>query len=281
MASNAFPAANIAPYIPEMWSLTALKAYESKLVIAQNLDRRYEKQLNYGDILNVPNLSNFGDATAVDLTVEQTLVTTIQNTTQIVVNYHYYKSIGEGYGEQAQDRPDFLTTALPKCAYSVAKILDDLIADLVNGLTTNTAGTEGSALIADTFIAAYEGLNESDVDSADRFWVLDPESITDIIGTDYFIRMDYGVEGVHQNGFEGRKILGSPVYMTTNLNVINTTYHAALYAQKEWVAIIQEVAPTVYKGDWWQKFTNVVGVRSLFGIKQMRETAGCWIKTRS
>ncbi len=281
MASNAMTAANIAPYIPEMWSLKVLAEYEKSLIVAQHCDRQYQSELKYGDTLNVPNLSNFTGAQTVNLTLDLTLVPTVQNTTQIIVNYQYYQAVGEGFAEEIQDRPDFLPAALGKCAYDVAKILEDKILILVNSLTTNTAGTEGDELTVDTFLSAYEGLNESDVPENDRAWFIDPESVTDIIGTDFFVRMDYVPEGIHTNGFQGRQILGSPVYMTNNLNVINSSYHAAVYFQKEWVAIISQEAPTVFKFYWDEKFTDVVGVRTLFGIAQMRETAACWIKTRS
>lgn len=281
MANNAMTSTNIAPYIPEMWSLKVKSAYENALVIASHCDRRYQEELKYGDTLNVPNLSNMGTASTVSLTADITLYEIVQNTDAIIVNYQWYKAVGEGFMEMLQDRPDFLEASLSKCVYSVASMLDNTISYLVNSLTTNTAGTEGDPLKVATFIDAYEGLNENDVPDNDRVWILDPESITDILGTDYFVRMDYVAGSIHTNGFQGRQILGAPVYMTNALNVINTSYHAAVYFQKDWVAIIQQLAPTIFTGDWWQKFTKVTGVKTLVGLKQMREPNACWIKTRS
>ena len=281
MASNAIVAANVAPYIPEMWSLIVKAAYEANLVIASHCDRKYEKELKYGDTLNVPNLSNFTGAQTVDYNTDLTLVETVQNTDQIIINYHYYQAIGLGEAEQIQDRPDFLKAAMGKCGYDIAKIMDDTIADLVNSLTTNTVGTEGTALSVDAIIAAYEGLNEQDVPENDRVWVVDPESVTDLLKLDYFVRMDYIPDSVVSKGFQGRQIFGSPVYMTTNLNVINSSYHAAIYFQKDWVAVISQEAPTPFMFEWPQKFSKVIGVKDLWGIKQMREPAACWIKTRS
>lgn len=281
MANNAMTSANIAPYIPEMWSLKVKSEYENALEIANKCDRRYQEELKYGDTLNVPNLTNMGGASDVNLTEDITLYEVVQNTDQIVVNYQWYKTIGEGFFEMAQDRPDFLAEVLTKCSYSVAKKLDDTVGILVNSLSTNAVGTEGDALKVATFIAAYEGLNENNVPDNDRQWILDPESITDILGTDYFVRMDYVSESIHTRGFQGRQILGAPVFMTNNLNVINSSYHAALYFQKDWVAIISQVRPTIIAEDWWQKFTKVTGVKTLVGLKEMREPNACWIKTRS
>ena len=264
-----------------MWSIQVKGAYESALEIANHCTRKYEKELKYGDTLNVPNLSNFGTAEVVSYTADMILYDVVQNTTQIIVNYQIHKSVGIGFMEAAQDRPDFLKVSLGKCAFSCAKYLDDKVAALVNSLTTNTAGTEGSPLIADTFIAAFEGLNENDVPPGGRVWCLDPESITDILGIDYFVSKDYGNPDLHTTGYQNKMILGSPVYMTTNLNVINTSYHAAVYFQEDWVAVISEIAPRINAFRWDEKFTDVSGVYTVFGIAQMREPSACWIKTRS
>lgn len=280
MASNAIPAANIAPYIPEMWATIVLAAAEANLVLGNHVDRRYEKQLSYGDTLNVPNLADFGDANTVDTTTDLTLYTTTQTCVQVVVNYNYYQAVGLGEMEQIQDRPDFLKAAMGKCGYSVAKMIDTKLGILINGLGP-TAGTEGSALTTDVMIECYEDLNANNVPDTDRVWIFDPKSITDLMKIDYFIRYDYVPEGVVSKGFQGRQIFGSPVYMTSNLNVINTSYHAATYLHKEALALLSQQVPTVFMFEWPEKFTKVIGAKTVFGVAEMRDTFGVWIKTRN
>jgi hypothetical protein len=280
MTSNAIPAANIAPFIPEMWSLIVTAAAENELTIGNHVTRQYETELKYGDTLNVPNLANFGDANAVDLTTELTLYTTTQTCAQIVVNYNYYQAVGLGDQEQIQDRPDFLKAALEKCGYSVSKMIDDKLADLFNGFGPSE-GTEGTALTADVLINCYADLNTNAVPDNERVWIFDPYSLTDLLKLDYFIRYDYVPEGVVSKGFQGRQIFGAPVYMTQNLNVVNTSYHAATYMHKNALTLLSQQSPTVFTFDWPQKFTKVVGVKTLFGVKEMRDTYGVWIKTRN
>lgn len=280
MASNAISATNVAPFIPEMWSLIVLAAAENNLVIGDKVDRRYESELKYGDTLNVPNLSDFGDATAVNTVNDLTCISTLQNSTPIVVNYNYYKAIGLGEAEQIQDRPDFLKASLEKCGYSVSKMVDSLLALLFKGFT-KTEGTEGTAWTADLLINCYQDLNANNVPDTQRAWFIDPATVTDLLKLDYFIRYDYVPEGVVTRGFQGRQIFGAPVYMTTNLNVVNTSYHAATYMHKEALALISQQAPTVFQFEWPQRFTKVVGVKSLFGIAEMRDTFGVYISTRN
>lgn len=281
MGSNAITATNVAPFIPELWSTIVKAAAESDLPFAQRVDRKYEKELNYGDTLNVPNLANFGDANAVSTTADLTLYDTVQNTNAIIVNYHYYQAVGLGTREQIQNRPDFLKAALTKCGYSVYKMMDDILADLVNGLTA-TVGTEGSALTSGVLINAYESLNGNDApEGADRSWIFDPKSVTDLLGIDFFVRMDYIPDSVVTKGFQGRQIFGSPVYMTTNLNVINTSYHAAAYVHKEAFTLLSQMLPKIDYFEWPEKFTTVARVQALFGVYKMRDTFGVWIKTRN
>ena len=281
MASNAILTTNVAPFIPEVWSLIVLAATENELVFANHVDRRFEKDLTYGDRVNIPNLSNLGNANAVNTSVDLTLYDDLQNTTTLIVNYHYYQAIGLGKMEQLQDRPDFLEAALQKCGYSVGKMMDDILADLVNSLT-KSEGSEGNALTSDILINCYEDLNTNAVPADDRAWILDPKSITDLMKLDYFIRYDYVPEGVVSKGFTGRQIFGAPVYMTQNLNVINTSYHAAVYMHRQALALASQQTPQVFRFDWPQHFTpNVVGVDAIFGVVELRDTFGIWIKTRN
>ena len=280
MTSNAIPAANIAPYIPELWSTTVLAATEAELLFANHVDRRFEKDLKYGDTLHIPNLADFGDANAVDYTTDLALYTTIQTCTNIIVNYQYYQAVGVGDMEQIQNRPDFLKVALEKCGYSVGKMVDDTIADLVNGLD-KSEGAEGSALTADVLINCYTDLNLNNVPDSNRVWIFDPYSIQDLLKLDYFVRYDYVPEGVVSKGFQGRQIFGAPVYMTSNLNVIITSYHAAVYMHKEALALVSQEKPQIFTFRWPEKFTDVVGVKTVFGVAEERDTFGIWIKTRN
>lgn len=280
MTSNAIPAANIAPYIPEIWSTIVIAATEADLLFANHVDRKYEKDLKVGDVLHVPNLADFGDANTVDNTTDLTLYTTIQTCSNIIVNYNYYQAVGVDDIEQIQNRPDFLTAALEKCGYSVAKMIDDKLADQVNGLG-KSEGSEGTALTADVLINCYTDLNLNNVPDKDRVWIFDPYSIQDLLKLDYFVRYDYVPEGVVSKGFQGRQIFGAPVYMTSNLNVINTSYHGAVYMHKDCMALVTQMKPTVFRFEWPQKFTHVVGVKTVFGVAEMRDTFGIWIKTRN
>lgn len=281
MAATIWPAANVAPYIPEIWSKIVQVATESNLAFATHVDRRFEGELTYGDTVRIPLMPDFSTANAVVTTQDIELFNTALTCTNVIVNYWYQKSVGLSQMEQLQDHPDILVTALKKCGYSVSKIIDTTLAILVNStFTTYGEGTQNSALTADVLINCYEDLNAADAPSDDRVWIFDPESITDLLKLDYFIRYDYVPEGVVAKGFQGRQIFGSPVYMTTNLNGYANS-HEAVYMHKEGLVLLQQKAPTIHAFDWPQRFSQVVGVSAIFGCLGARATFGVCINTRT
>jgi len=281
MAATIWPAANVSPWIPEIWGTIIQMATEADLVFATHVDRRFEAQLTYGDTVRIPILADFGTADAVNTTADLDLYNTTQTCTNVVVNYWYQKSVGLAEKEQLQDHPDILVAALQKCGYAISKNIDSALATLVNStFTTYGEGTQNSALTADVLINCYEDLNEADAPQGDRVWVFDPESITDLLKLDYFVRMDYIPDSVVTKGFQGRQIFGSPVYMTTNLNGFADS-HEAVYMHKEGLVLLQQKAPTVHAFAWPQRFSNVVGVSTLYGVLGARAAFGVCICTRS
>ena len=272
-------AGNVAPYIPELWSTIVQVAEESNLVFGLHCDRRFEAELAYGDWLHIPLIADFGSPSAINTTNDLTTYSTNQTCVNICVNYHYQQSVQLGEVEQLQDHPDILVNALKKCGYSVSKQMDTHLGALVTG-GTSSEGTMNTALTADVLINAYEGLNELDVPDGDRLWVFDAESITDLLKLDYFVRMDYVADSVVSKGFSGRQIFGAPVYMTTNL-AGTATGHEAAYYHPEAILLVSQMSPTVFRFDWPQRFSQVVGVKTLYGVRLARANYMVTINTRS
>jgi len=288
MASNAFNATALNEWVPEYQSAKAQIAYEYNLVIAPLVDRTFEALLKFGDTLNIPQLANFGAANNAATTADLELYVYQTEKTNIAVNQWKYKAVGVSYKENIQNYPEFLTGATTKCSYSVAQAVDTYLAELFGGATgaagfTNSVGSDGAALTDDVMLSAKEYLDLADVPFSDRALILDPESLTDLMKIDKFLRDDYVARGAVEsaNGLIGKSIYGGKVYSTNNLRALNTTYHLAALMHKQAIAMIQQKAPTVERFDWWQKFTSVVRVQCIFGANLVRAGNGVRIKTRS
>jgi len=278
MASNAMAAANILNYVPELWSKSVKADVEHALVIASHVDRQYQADLTVGDRIHVPNVANL-TANAVNTEQDITLNDAIQNEDIIIINQWYEAAVGIQDMHLAQITPVSLQTLSKKSGYAIAKQIDTYLAGLFNEFS-QTVGTEGSAIKDDVLLQAKEYLDLADAPFEGRVLIIDPESLTDLLKIDKFVRMDYVPGGAVQNGQVGR-IYGCDVFVTNNLEAINTSYHGAAMMQKEAIALIMQQEPKTVTWHWDERHTHVIQCTAIWGALEMRDTFGVWIKTRS
>ena len=280
MASNPMAAANLANYIPSIWAKEVLADVESKLVTGALVDRSFEAFAKAGgNKIVVPHMANIS-ANAVNTAADMTLYDAVQNVTNIDIDKFYDIGVAVDDIVQLQTNPKYFALVKNKLAYGLAKQIDSDVNGLFNSFS-QSVGTEGVALTETQFIEAYEYLNEADAPEEGRAWVLDPESITDLLGRDWFVKMDYVGDNVAKTGFTGRQILGAPVYITTNLEVINTNYHGAAYFQKEAIALVLQMPEKWEVARLPLRHSDAIIGLVAYGVKEMRDTFGVWIKTRS
>jgi len=270
---------NVANYVPQIWSKEVKAAVENKLVVAKLVDRSYEKELSFGDKLNIADLTNVS-ANAVNTEQDLTLSDVIQNTTQLIINYWYEANIGENHMMRIQNRPDYLNKARAKCGYAIAKQIDTSLNTLFADFD-NSVGADGSALTDDVLLAAKEYLDLADAPFEGRALVIDPESLTDLLKIDKFVRMDYGAKNTVIGTGQIGRIYGCDVYMTNNLYALNTNYHNAAMFQKEALALVMQDEIKTEQRDWWQRHVDVIVCTALWGCIEMRGDFGVRIKTRS
>jgi N4-gp56 family major capsid protein len=270
--------ANIANYVPEVWSTLVLAEAESQLVCVKCVDRKYETGYSYGDVVHVADLLNIS-ATEVNTSNDATLYDTVQNKTDITINQWYHAGVSEPDAIRKMSRPDYLKLVTSKLGYALAKQMDTSVNALFNAFTQNV-GTEGAALTDDVLLKAKEYLDLADAPQENRVLIIDPESLTDLLKIDKFVRMDYVPGGVVQKGMVGR-IYGCDVFTTTNLTAINTSYHAATMMHKEAIAMIVAMEPRMTAFRDWKRFSDGIMCDALWGLAEMRDTFGVWIKTRS
>jgi len=272
---------NVANWIPTIWSKQVLAAVEHSLVTGALVDRSYEQYARAGGSrIVVPNLANL-TAAAVNTDQDLTLYGATQGATNIDVNYFFDVGVGLSDIEDLQINPDYMEKVKGKVAYSLAQVIDWNTNALFAGFDT-AVGTTGSALTEDDLIEAYENLNEADAPFTDRAWVFDPESITDLLKQDYFIRMDYVPGSVVSQGFQGRQIFGSPVYISTNLTVYGSTNeHMSGYFQREAIALVMQMQPKFEVARLPLQHSDAIIGLCAYGLMEMRGTFGVLINCRS
>jgi len=280
MAADPITATNLANYIPAIWSKEVLADVEANLVAGALCDRSYEGYVSGGgNKIVVPHLAEIS-AAAVNTATDMTLYDAVQNATNIDIDQKYDIGVLVDDINKMQTNPKYFDKVRAKLAYGLSKQIDTSVTALYNAFS-QSVGTEGTALTETQIIDAYEYLNEANAPASDRAWVFDPESITDLLGRDFFVKMDYVPDSVVKNGFQGRQIFGSPVYMTTNLEAINTNYHGAAYLHKEAIALVVQLQPKFEVARIPLRHGDAIIGLCVWGVKEMRDTFGVWIKTRS
>ncbi len=280
MATAPITATNLANYIGTVMSKDVQMFVESNLVLGGLSDRSYERDAREGgNVIQVPMFLEIS-ANAVNTAADMTLYNTLQTKKLINLNVAYDIGVAIDDINQMQTNPKYWTRVRDACAYGLIKAIDTTVGTYVNDFS-QTVGTEGSAITEDVILQAYEYLNSADAPASDRCWIFDPESVTDLMKLDMFVKMDYVADPVWKTGFTGRQILGSPVYLTTHLEAINTSYHAACYMHKEALALVVQIPPKFEVWRWELRHSDAISGLVLYGVEEMRDTFGVWIKTRS
>lgn len=272
----------LANWIPVVWSKLILADVENSLVTAALCDRSYEQFATAGgDTIVVPHLAEIS-ANVVNTELDMTLYSAGQDTTNIAIDKKYDLGVAVSDLDQIQTNPKYFDKVRSKLAFGLAKQLDINCNVEFLASFSNTVGTTGAALTEDDLIKAYEHLNASNAPHQDRAWVFDPASITDLLKLDYFIRMDYVPGSVVSQGFQGRQIFGSPVYISTNLDKYNSTNeHQSGYFQREAIALVLQMPPRFETGRLiLQHVDAIVGV-AMWGVKTMRGSFGVLINCRA
>lgn len=270
--------ANVANYIPEIWSKELLVAVENNLVIANRVDRRFETGYIYGDVIHVADLNNVS-AAVVNTSNNITLYNSVQNKTDITINNWYHAGVSEPDALRRMSQVDYLKAVVPKIGYALAKQIDTNLGTTFNDFA-QTVGTPGAAVTDDVLIAAKEYLDLANAPFEDRSLIIDPETLGDLLKIDKFVRMDY-VQGSAVTTGQVGNIYGCPVFVTNNLEQINASCHGATMMHREALALIEAEAPKITAFRDWNRFSDGIVGTCLFGYEEMRDTFGVWIKTRS
>jgi hypothetical protein len=273
---------NLANYMPIIWAKKTLDFAEKQLVVWKTFDNSYEGELSGGgDTIRINPLLEI-TAAAVNTSADPSAYDTDQGAyTDLVINQWYEAVVGINDFQSLLGSPDYETRVIPKLGYAIAKAIDTYAAGFINGLTGGV-GTEGEAVTFDTLLLAKAYLDTADVPEDNRVLMIDPETLSDLLQDDMFTSSLYGASGAVAKGFIGQtKVLNCSVYVSNNLEVVNTYYHGAGMYHREAVAVAmrQDI-----KYDTWRKeerHTTFHRAAAIYGAVQARGTFGVFIKTRS
>lgn len=272
-----------ASFIPEIWAMLTTVAREANLVWANLVDRRFEKELKFGDILHVSPVTSLGTAQTKSTNTAITYETATETNVDITVNTHEYSAMAVEDIVKVQANRDVLAVYTGKRGYQLALAVDDAMAGLPDDVT-NTVGALGTENTDDDFIRARQYLNDANAPRTERYIVVSPAAESGMLKLDRFVHADY--QAVHgTNDAEGglqEAYMGTyyrmPIYVSTNTEGSNSAGHDNSMHHKHAFTLLMQMQPTAHAQFDIDYLCDKVALVQLYGYREMRDDHGVWVK---
>ena len=245
------PAAN---FIPEIWAADLSDATQSHVGLADLVDRKFESQMDSGDIIHIQDISN----PSVRVKSEDTAAT-IANRTEtqqnITINREAYcRMLFEDIAE-LQAKYAIRSEYTSKMSYSLMAYIEG---DVTSGLASlpddfsQLVGSLGTDPSNDNLIRAKQYLDDGDVPESNRFFYCSPPTHAALLKQDVFVNADYGNSGGVSSGRITKPVYGATVHVSSlaNNNPAAAGQSISWFCHKEGVALLMQQSPKVMPA-WW------------------------------
>ncbi len=264
-------------WIPEIWAKEAVVSREKNLVLAALVDHKWADVLKYGDIINYGTIGSLTAQTKAKSTNAALVFETVTETSaQISVATWEYNGIAVERIIDVQCMIDLAAQYAPKQMHALDMAVDDVLAGLIDDLTTTTVGDLGTALSYDDVLTSVQGLDDNNVPQEGRFFYTSPAQYYDWCKLDTFIRSDYA--SVTNGPLAKRGWLDIPAYRSTNCEGDNTSGHDNGLIQTEAFALVMQKSPTPERQFDINYLVDKIVLWQLYGTKTIRETFGVFMK---
>jgi hypothetical protein len=152
---------------------------------------------------------------------------------------------------------------------ALGSVIDADVLALTSGFSQILSGQCNKA----TLVSAIELLNEANAPQTDRVLVVNPDSYSDLLNTDDFIRADGIGDGTSMRTGQIGQILGLEVYLSNNLP--SGTDAAVMHRSAIAMAILTPVQVRVF--DQPRHFAMGYSGRSAWGRMEVEDTVGVQI----
>lgn len=260
-------------HIPEIWSSDTIDAVEANVVMAGNVQRKWESDLTVGDILNIGYISNPTASTKTantNISLEVIGPSGAEASETITVNTHQYVAFGVENITQVQSQTDLRSKYTDKAGYALAAAVDTNLAALPASFS-QTVGTLGVELTYDNLLRGDQYLNDANSPEMDRFIIVGPAAKAGLLKLPQLTDRDYvmGSEAGRaiREGFVG-KIFNAPTFVTTLVNSPSAGQAECWYCHKDGVALIMQ--DTKSRADYViERDADVVLLTQIYGYTEV------------
>lgn len=249
-------------------------ARENALVFGDLVNRMFEEEMFYGDILNVPPVSALVAQTK-NLNSALNYEALTETNVQITVNVWEYSAIAIETRAKKQSFQDLIKRYAPKMGYALALAVDDVLAGLPDNVD-NIVGALANALTYEDCLRAIQYLDDANAPLEDRQWVIAPAQRAGFFALEQFVNTDYAKLNSEVRGKGAtRSFIGNwmdtPVFMTANVEGTNAAGHDNTVFHKEAFALVVQLAMKSYNHFDIDYFADKYATEQLYGTQEMRD----------
>ena len=290
-----------ATFIPEIWSDEVVAAYKKHLVAA-NLFKKMSFKGKKGDTVNIPSPTR-GAASVKAASTAVTLIAATETNIPVLIDKHYeYSRFIEDIVE-VQALSSLRRFYTDDAGYSLAKQIDTDMVQLGRGFnggtagsaaysggfvggdgttaydSTATAGAGNASALSDAAIRrTIQRLDDNDVPTDGRFFMIPPSARNTLMGLDRYTAMDFVGEAGNANTIRNGQIgnlYGMPVYVSSNCDTTSGSAAArvALMGHKDAAVLVEQLgirSQTQYKQDY---LSTLYTSDTLYGVKELRDNS--------
>jgi len=277
-------------FISEIWSPLAIVAREQQLVFAKLVDRRFEDGLTYGDTIHVPSVGDLAARTKTKALAADTsgangaitYETVVETNKDISIATWKYSAIAVESIVKVQGNRDQLAMYAGKLGYALGLDVDDTLAGYPDGFG-NTVGTLAAENTYNDYLRAIQYLDDANAPIESRVFIISPAAEVGLMKSDIYTNNDYSM--LHGEGRNTAlehayvaSFLNIPVYKTTNVEGSNSAGHDNTLFQKEAIALVMQMNPTMHSMFDIDYLVDKVAIEQLYGTQEMRDDHGVFIK---
>lgn len=260
-------------HIPEIWSADTIDAVEANIVMAGNVQRKWESELSVGDILNIGYISNPTAQTKTantNISLEVIGPSSAEASETITVNTHQYVAFGLENITEVQSKTDLRSKYTDKGGYALASAIDTSLAALPASFS-QAVGTLGVEITYDNLTRGDQYLNDANAPESERFIIVGPAAKAGLLKLEQLTNRDYvmGSEAGRalRDGFIG-KIFSAPTFVTTLVNSPSAGQAECWYCHKDGVALILQ--DTTSRADYViERDADVVLLTQIYGLTEV------------
>ena len=285
-----------ATFIPEIWSDEVVAAYKKHLVAA-NLFKKMSFKGKKGDTVNIPSPTR-GAASVKAASTAVTLIAATETNIPVLIDKHYeYSRFIEDIVE-VQALSSLRRFYTDDAGYSLAKQIDTDMVQLGrtfnggaataaytggyvggDGTTAYVAGSNNQSALTDAAIRrTIQRLDDNDVPTDGRFFMIPPSARNTLMGLDRYTAMDFVGEAGNANTIRNGQIgnlYGMPVYVTSNCDTATGTLapRVALMGHKDAAVLVEQLgirSQTQYKQDY---LSTLYTSDTIYGVKELRDNS--------